>query len=148
MDEVLHAFGIDWRLVVIQVFNFTLMIAVLWYFLYTPILSVINEREQKIKKGVEDAELASKKLTEADSEKATILQKAHGESESIVLRAKGHANEKGAAIITDAEQRSERILQDAKNKAEELKVRAHKESEAEIAKVAILAAEEILKQKT
>jgi F-type H+-transporting ATPase subunit b len=147
MQEIIHAFGIDWRLIVIQVFNFAMLAGILWYFLYTPILKLLADREAKIKKGIEDAESAGKALALADAEKQTILSAAQGEASAIVERASSHAEQKGAGIVAEAMQKAERVAEDAREKALEIKAQAHKESEAEIAQVAILAAEKIINQK-
>ncbi len=147
MDQILHAFGIDWRLIVIQIFNFAILAGLLWYFLYTPILKVLNERQQKVEKGVKDAEAAEKSLQEAGSEKSKIVTNAHSEASEIVDRAKKHADEKGAVIVSDAQGKADRIMSDAKDKGEELKEQAKKESEAEVARLAILAAEKVLQEK-
>ena len=147
MQEIINAFGIDWRLIVIQVFNFAMLAGILWYFLYTPILKLLADREAKIKKGIEDAEEAGRALALADAEKQTILSAAQGEASAIVQRASGHAEEKGAGIVAEAMQKAERVAEDAREKALEIKAQAHKESEAEIAQVAILAAEKIINQK-
>lgn len=147
MQEIIHAFGIDWRLIVIQIFNFAMLAGILWYFLYTPVLNLLAERERKIKKGVEDAEAAGVALTQADAEKKTILTSAQGEAAAIVARASEHAEEKGAGIVSEAQHKAERVAEEARVKALEIKAQAHKESEAEIAQVAILAAEKILNQK-
>lgn len=147
MQEIINAFGIDWRLIVIQVFNFAMLAGILWYFLYTPVLNLLAERERKIKKGIEDAESAAKALSVADAEKQTILTKAHGDASAIVARASEHAEEKGSEIVAEAQHKAERVAEDARAKALEIKAQAHKESEAEIAQVAILAAEKLLNQK-
>lgn len=147
MQEVLHAFGIDWRLISIQIFNFALLAIVLWYFLYQPILKILNERQSKIEKGVKDAENAEKSLKNADVEKTKIVAKAHTEAGEIVERAKKHADDKGAVIISDAQDKADRIMSDAKDKGEEIVVMARDESEAEVAKLAVLAAEKVLNEK-
>jgi F-type H+-transporting ATPase subunit b len=145
MEEILHAFGVDTRLVAIQIFNFLILIGVLWYFLYTPVLRILSEREQKIKKGVEDAVKAATALEEADAEKTTILKAAHTEAAHIVERGTKHAEEKEKAILAEAEEKAARELARAKESAAELKAATLKESEGEIAKMAILAAEKVLR---
>jgi F-type H+-transporting ATPase subunit b len=146
MEEIVHAFGIDWRLIVIQMFNFALLLGALWYFLYTPILKLLEAREAKLKQGVIDAENAALSLKEADTAKGAILKEARGEAESIVATAKTHAEEKGAHIVSDAEAKALRMLEDAKARGEEERKEAKRASEAEIAQAAILAAEAILKK--
>lgn len=146
MQEILQAFGIDWRLIVIQIFNFGLLVGVLWYFLYTPILKLLEEREEKIKKGVVDAEHAEHARKEADVEKIKILKEAHGEASQIVTRGTLHAEEKEKALLQEASEKIARDIASAKALSEELKTKAIKESEAEIAKLAILGAEKVLQK--
>ncbi len=146
MQEILTTFGIDWRLIVIQIFNFALLLALLWYFLYKPVLSMLDARKAKIEQGVRDAEAAGENLARAEEEKAAILKAAHGSAEEVLVRAKDAATEKGAEVLAEAAQKSERVLAEAALKAREIEERARKESEDEIAKMAILAAEKILKK--
>ena len=147
MQEIIHAFGIDWRLIIIQMINFALLAWALWYFLYTPVLKLITDREAKIRKGVEDAEKAGIALQEADTEKTSILKEAHGEAGQIVARSTQHAEEKAKVLHAEATEKIAKQMEAARNHAEELKAKALKESEAEIAKVAILGAEKILNEK-
>ena len=62
MEQLIHAFGIDARLILLQVINFGLLMAVLSYLLYKPVLKVLAERQEKIAQGVKDAEEAGKNL--------------------------------------------------------------------------------------
>ena len=148
MEEIIHAFAIDWRLIVIQMFNFAILAGALWYFLYTPVLTILKDREAKLKKGVEDADAAGKSRTAADADRQEVLRGAHTEAGDIVARARVHAEEKEVTILNEAAVRAARALEDAAQKAEEIKARAHKESEAEIAQLAILAAEKVLRERS
>ena len=147
MQELLHAFGIDWRLIVIQIFNFVVLAGALVYFLYTPILKILNDREHKIRKGVEDAEKAEVFLQEADSEKDAILTLANSEAADIIARGSARGEEKGAGIVKEAEEKAVRTLEESRKRAEEIKRQAEKESEADIAKIALLATEKMLATK-
>lgn len=147
MQEMLTAFGIDYRLIVIQVFNFAILVGALWYFLYTPVLKLLAEREEKIKKGVHDAEKAAVTLSEADSEKNRLIKEAHLEAGSIVSRGTAYAEEQSQKLNAEAEEKIAKRLAEAATYAAELKEKALKESEAEVAKVALLAAEKILNER-
>lgn len=148
MSEIFQAFGVDWRLIVIQVFNFTLMAAVLWYFLYKPVLKLISDRQEKIKQGIDDAELAAKSRAEAENEKKEILTAAHKDAERVAADAKTYADEKAASIVAQAQDKAQNVVEDAQSKGEQIKTQAMKESEAQIAKMAVLAAEKILSEKS
>lgn len=147
MEEIIHAFGIDWRLIVIQMVNFAVLGGALWYFLYTPVFSILKEREEKIKKGVLDAAEAERVRSEARDEKSRILKDARTDAEHIVNQAQIHADAKGSEIINEAEAHAARMIDSAKGQVEELKNQARKASEAEIAAAAILAAETILNER-
>lgn len=144
MQEILHAFGIDWRLIVIQIFNFSILMGLLWYFLYTPVLKLLADREAKIKKGVEDAEHAAVVRAEAESEKSVIIKNAHTEAGAIFARATAQAEEKEMMLVAETQEKISRELHNARKNADELKAQALKESETEIAKMSLLAAEKIL----
>lgn len=147
MQEIISAFGIDSKLIVVQIVNFSLLLGLLWYFLYTPLLKLLSDRQEKIQKGVEDAEKAAQSREDASTEKKAVLSEAHKEAEAIDARAKTHADEKAAGIIAEAQDKAVGVVANATAKGEELKVQARKESEAEIAKLAILAAEKVLQEK-
>lgn len=144
MEEIVQAFGIDWRLIVIQMFNFALLLGALWYFLYTPVLKMLETRQQKIAQGVKDAHEASEAKASADKEKGAVLKEARTTAEGIVASAKVHAEAKGTDIVHEAEAKALRVLEDAKARADEERTQSRKASEAEIASAAILAAEAIL----
>ena len=148
MDQLIHAFGIDVKLIVVQIINFTLLAGLLTYFLYKPVLKVLADREEKITKGVMDAEAAAETLAGAEDEKQVILTDAHKEAEGVARRAKEHADEKAAAIAAVADEKAAGVVASAEEKAENIKLVAKQESEAEIAKLAVLAAEKVLKEQT
>lgn len=148
MEAIINAFGIDARLIVVQVINFVILMAALGYFLYTPILNLLRDREEKIVAGIKDAEAAAAAKASAGVEKAAVLTAAHLAAAEVNTRAKSAADVIAATIMADAET----VAQAAKAKAvievEQLKAAAIKASEAEIAKTAILAAEKILREKS
>lgn len=147
MAEIFHVFGLDVRLLIVQSINFGIVLLVLWYFLYRPIARMVDARQEKIQKGVEDAESAAKHLEEVASERVSIITSATKEAEGIVAHATVHGKEREVEIVREAEAKSERIVSEAVAKAEEAKKRALDESRGEIAKLAILGAEKVLREK-
>lgn len=145
MSEFFSAFGIDWKLLLVQGVNFGLLLFVLWYFLYDPILKLIDERREKIAEGVRTAEAASRRLAEAKTEGDQLVGVAAREADKLVAAARGKAQETGSGIVKAAEARADSIVADAQARAGEEKRQALVESEREIARAAMLAAEKILK---
>jgi F-type H+-transporting ATPase subunit b len=147
MSALFAAFGVNWHLLLVQLFNFALLLAALTYFLYRPILNIIDERREKIAEGVRTAALAQQRLEDAQKEGEGIVGDAAREAETLVTSARTRASETGAEIVKTAESKAATMLRDAAALAEESKRRAMQESEKEIAKAAMLAAEKILRAK-
>ncbi|OGG53934.1 ATP synthase F0 subunit B [Candidatus Kaiserbacteria bacterium RIFCSPLOWO2_12_FULL_53_8] len=147
MGELFATFGVNWKLLLIQAVNFGLLLSVLTYFLYKPILRIIDERREKIAEGVRTAEAAAKQLADAKEEREGIVGTAAREAEGLVASARTRADERGTEIVKAAEARAAATIKDAAERAEEAKRQALKESEREIARAAMLAAEKILASK-
>ena|SRR3989344_4545797 len=148
MSELFAAFGINWQLLLVQALNFGVLLYVLWYFLYTPILKLIDDRQKKIAEGVQTAEAAERKLADAKTESEGIVGGAAREAEALVASARGRADERAAEIVKMAEVRAAATTKEAAERAEEAQRQIMKESEREIARAAMLAAEKILKEKS
>lgn len=102
--QILGNLGFDWRIALANLVNFLLILWILKKFAFKPIEKVLKDREDKIKKGVEDAERASAEFLMA---KQTC--------EKTIVDAKEEANK----IIASSTERAEKILADAKTAQEE-----------------------------
>lgn len=147
MEQFFAAFGVDWKLLLAQAVNFGILLVVLTYVLYKPVLATLDKRKQLIAKGVEDAEEAASARAAADLSARERLQTAEAEAQGIVADARAHGNEEKARIASDAETSATRVREAAEAQAVELKERALRESEKEIARLAILAAEKTIRQR-
>ena len=146
MDQFTSAFGIDVRLITVQVINFVILLALLSYFLYRPVLRFLHEREERIAQGIKDAEAAAAARSATESERQTVLSEAHSEATAITERATSHAKESAELTRQEAEAAATRIIESAEAKGRELQARLKSETEAEVAKLAVLAAEKILRE--
>lgn len=147
MESLIHAFGIDARLIAIQILNFAVLAIALSYFLYKPIMRIVSEREEKIKAGIRDAEAAAASLKEAESQKGEVLSGAHKEAESVMARAKESAKNEAADIVKEAEKAAVDKVRQGEERGAALAEEARRKSEADIARLAVLAAAEVLQEK-
>jgi F-type H+-transporting ATPase subunit b len=147
MEQLIEAFGIDIKLIVIQIINFAVLAGLLSYFLYKPVLKVLQDREDKIKEGIRDAEEAAKAKGSALEEKRTLLSQAQKDAEAIGANAMAFGKEKETELLKEAQTKADEVINDAQQKSILLKEQALKESESEIAQLAILAAAKVLEHK-
>lgn len=148
MDQLLIAFGIDWKLLIAQAVNFGVLLVVLWLVLYKPVMKTLDERQKKVTQGVEDAERATEKLKGADTEAAHIVSKADTEASEIVSSARDAAGVEKTRLVKEAEARAAQIAADAEARAKETAAQSLRESEKEIARLAMLAAGKAMEQKS
>jgi F-type H+-transporting ATPase subunit b len=147
MQQLFMAFGLDWRLLVIQMVNFGVLLSALTYFLYAPVTKIIDDRRKKIAEGMQSFEAAEQRLLDAQTESEGIVGSAAREAESMVAGARARATERGQEIIKAAEEKAQVTLKENAMRAEEDRRRILREGEKEIAHAAMLAAETILRQK-
>lgn len=147
MEKILEVFGIDWRLLAINIVNFGILLFALWYFAYGPIMAVLERRREKIAEGIRNAELAERELQETEASRAAVLAKAGKEADALIA----HGREKGVAkekeLIAAGEAAADSLLKDAENQAKELKAQAISESREEVAKLVVLGMEKMMKEK-
>lgn len=145
MGDLIQAFGIDWKLMIAQAVNFVILVAVLGYFVYGPVMRMLKERAEKIAQGLRDAEAAQKEREVVAAERSGIIAEAQHEAEKIVARGQEEGKSERNSIIKAAQDRSAQIVRDADLAAEEAKRKALKDAEADVARAAVLAAEKILR---
>ncbi len=121
MEQLIDTFGIDWKILIVQIINFGILLAILWYVLYRPIISLIESRRAQIIKSVADAERADVALRDADSKKSDILANASIEAEKIVTSARKVGKTKEYDILKEGQHKYDRMLVEASMKGEEIK---------------------------
>jgi F-type H+-transporting ATPase subunit b len=146
MGALFEAFGIQTHLLLAQLVNFAVLFTVLWYFLYRPVMKMLDERRALVAKGVEDAREAELALKDAGETARVITHGAESEAEGIVSRAREEAGTERDRLVKEAQSRAEGIERDAQARAKEDHDRAIRESEKEIARLAILAAEKTMRK--
>jgi F-type H+-transporting ATPase subunit b len=145
MEAILHTFGIDWRLLLVNAVNFGLLLAGLTYFLYKPMGRMLEERRQKVEKGVRDAEAAEVKLREIEESRKETLAKAGEEADQMLAQSRKTASEKAKELMNQAEAAAARAIAEAEAEGGELKNRAIQESKEEVARMIVLGIEKLAK---
>ncbi len=146
MEQLFTAFGINGKLLIAQIINFGVLFAGLSYLLYKPVMKTLDDRRNLIKEGVEAAEENIAKKETAEKEAHEIVHTAESEAEGIVQTARESAHAERSRIIKDAETRASSIESDAEARAKEDASKMLRESEKEIARLAVLAAEKALRK--
>lgn len=118
-NALLEQLGINWKLFLSQAVNFGILLLVLTFFVYKPVIKIIKERSAKIKEGLEKAEEADVRLKEVDIIGKERIRQA--EAESMV-------------IVKNTEKKAKILEQELQRKNEEKQVQAQKEADLQLEK--------------
>lgn len=123
---------------------FIALLVILGKFAWKPILKMLDDREKKIKKAIEDADAAQKALEEAAKKQNQIIGHAEEEAVTIIQRARESASTFAMDLKNKAMQDSEKLIEQAKRAIESEKQKAVAELKAEAAEIAIAAASKLV----
>ena len=138
--EFFNAFGVDVPKLIFQVINFLLLLYLLNRFLFKPVLKLLDERESRIKKGLEDAEAAAKDRELAKAEREAALDEARKEAQAMVARANKIAEDSRAEILAEAKAQAEKVTARAREEITAEKDKAMAELRSTVADLALQAA--------
>ncbi len=147
MEELIKTFHIDIKLILAQLVNFGIVLFVLKRYAYGPVLKMMQERTDKIEKGMADAESAGKKILEIAEKEKEVLVEARKQAQEIVTKAEEIAKKNKEEIITEAKNQSEKILSDSVKKIEQEKNQMMQEVKGQIAELVIAATGKVIGEK-
>lgn len=112
-SDVFTALGIDWKMFVLQLIGFLLIVWLLSKYIFPMFIKQVDERQAKIDEGSKAAEEAEKKAAEAAAKIEATMKQARSEAADIVSTAKDEAVQMVEKAESHAKTRSERIVSEA-----------------------------------
>ena len=140
-------FGLDGQIFVAQLVNFLIVLLVLWWFAYKPIVRLLEERQEKIEKSVKQAEEIEKRMDAIEQEHDSIVIEARKEAQTIIGKAQTQGKERGEEIVSAAKREVERVIAKGKQQLEEEKAGMLRDLRKDVVEISITAAEKILREK-
>jgi F-type H+-transporting ATPase subunit b len=136
--------GINWPLLIAQIFNVALVVWLVRSFLMTPILNMLNERTKRIQDSLAEADRMKAQV--ADSRKAyeSELAKARTEAAGVLAQAQERAKSQEAEIIAQARNEAERIKAEAREAAAQERERQIGELKGQMAQLVTATASKVL----
>lgn len=128
------------------VLNLLVLFVLMKKFLYKPVLGVIEKRKELINSQFKQAEEAKAEAKDLKEQYENYLSDAKGQGEKIVKEAKVQAQMESDKILEAADQKAKQMVEDAKKAGAQEREKVMKETETEIAKLAVLAATKIVSQ--
>src|SRR3989344_9406280 len=116
MAELLESLHIEWPLLIAQIVNFLILMAVLGRFVYKPLIRLLEQRREIIARSMEKSQQLDVQFREAQERRAKELAEARREAQGIIEQAKNVA-----------EDERQKIQEHTKKEIAEMIARAEKE---------------------
>lgn len=142
--ELLTKLGIDWRLLIAQLVNFLILVFILYKFLYKPVLGLLENRKEKIEKGLRDALRLGEELEKTKELQTEEIKKAKREAMGIVEEAEKRALLAAEETKTITKTEVEKLITAAKNQIIGEKEKMMNEVRKEAAALVVAAAEKVV----
>jgi F-type H+-transporting ATPase subunit b len=146
-DDIFTALGIDWRLLILQIVAFLILVWLLGKFVYPLLMKSVDERQKNIEEAARAAKKAQESAAESEAETAKLLAEARKEAAEIVATAKTEA----ADIVRTSEEKArttaEKIVADAHAQVSKDIEKARRELHDETLELIALATEKIVRKK-
>jgi len=140
----LEGLGINLGYLIVQVFNFLIVVVVLSRFVFKPILNMLETRKQTIEQGLEDAQVAGEAKAQAEEQAAKILAEAKHKAREETRHAAEKAEQLVLEIKAEAEKDIAKMRDAAREEAGQVRTQALGELRGEVASLAIAAAQKVI----
>lgn len=131
--------------IVWTVVNLLVLYGVFRKFLYQPVMKVIKARENMVKEQFDSAKESKEQAEKMKADYEERLATARTEADQIIVEARARAEEEHARSVEHTREETEHMLEKAKADIANEQEKAQQTAQAEIAKLALMAARKIIK---
>jgi F-type H+-transporting ATPase subunit b len=144
--QFFEAFGVDLPKLAFQIVNFLLLLYLLNRFLFKRVFALLDERQARISKGLEDAAAAARDRELARAEREAAVAEARKEANEMIARANKIAEDTRNEILADARAEAEQATARAREEIVAEKDKAMAEIRGQVAELALAAAGKLVRR--
>lgn len=146
MTDLFTKLGIDWKLLTAQIVNFSILIAILYKFLYKPILDMFQKRKNTISRSLAEAKKIEEDFKKLELAKEEEMREARARSKEIVINATAAAEEQKSRLLAQTKIANDKLVSEAKSIIRMQKEQMLKDLEKETGNLAVLMVEDFFKK--
>jgi F-type H+-transporting ATPase subunit b len=140
----LEALGINLGYLISQIVNFTLLALLLYFVAYKPILRMLDQRSERIQKGLQDAEVASRRAAEMEQEYEQRMSEARREGQEIIAQATQLSEKARQDILEQAREEARAQIVRAREEIGRERDQAMAELRQQVADLSLAISEKVL----
>lgn len=141
------ALGIDWRILILQIVAFLILVWLLSKYVYPWLLKAVDERHDAIEASAEAAKEAQLKAEAAEENTEKLLKKARGEAADILALAQKEASKVVEDAETKAAKKADHLVEQAEARIQSEVAAAKVALRSELTALVATATEKVLNQK-
>jgi len=147
MESLISTFEIDWRLLIAQAINFAIVLAILYFFAFKPLVKTMSDRTTKIDQSLKNADEIEKRLALTEKERTDIINAAKKQANAIVEEASARGEDRKNELVAKAKEEIGQVINTEKEKIARDKAETLKEIKKEVAELVVLTVEKLLNEK-
>jgi F-type H+-transporting ATPase subunit b len=136
--------GLNLGTLLVYLFNFTALLIILRALIYKPVIKVLEERQKKIARGLEDAKVAADARAKAEEEAEHVLGLAQQEASRKLRDASENADQAAQGARAEAEKEIAAMREAARLEVQAERDRILQDMRPKVAALAIAAAQKII----
>jgi F-type H+-transporting ATPase subunit b len=142
----LEGLGINLKYLIAQIVNLVLLFVLLRKLLFKRFQTTLDERSARIQKGLEDAEIASKRAMEAEEVYQERIEQAERERRAILAKATQEGERSREEILAKAQEEAKQLALEAQANIERQREQAASELRKQVADLTLLATTRVIGQ--
>lgn len=135
--QTAETFGVNWGHFIAQLISFSIVAFLLHRFAYKPILTVLDERRDKIESGLKNAEKIKAELADTEASRQRILDEASLAANKMIEEAREAADRVRETETQKAISEAEQILKKAHEAASQEKAQMEADLRAEMGNLVV-----------
>jgi F-type H+-transporting ATPase subunit b len=138
------ALGINLGFFIAQLVNFGIVFFLLARFVWPRVTTMLDERQERIAKGLEDARAAEEARENAERERDKILSQARAETQRLMDEARQRSEEQAKQVVREAQREADEVRAEARTHAEQERDQLLADTRGQIVSLAVAAAERLI----
>src|SRR5438094_3314742 len=91
IEQIARIFGVDWTHLIAQILSFSIVCVLLHRFAYRPVLTMLEERRQRIAEGLANAENIKTELARTEAQRQEMMVQVNAQATRLIEEARAAA---------------------------------------------------------
>ena len=136
--------GVNGWTLLLQVVNFLILLLVLYFFAYKPVMKMLDERSRKIKESMDEVQKVKEQAAQTEEEFKKKIEAASKEGQEVIARAMRTGEEARQRAQLEAKQEAQGLVEKARVEIQRERDETISELRQEFADLTVVAAEKVI----